>query len=94
MTAPTLQRRDFADGAELAPAFADWTAQLLQQAIDERGARAYCRPSHETLETSLGWQRGETQCREEAQRRGKAPPSQARDKMRGCTSISKRRREG
>ena len=37
MTAPTLQRRDFADGATLAPAFAEWTAQLLQQAVDERG---------------------------------------------------------
>lgn len=28
---------DFADGAALAPAFAQWTANLLQKSIDERG---------------------------------------------------------
>ena len=31
-------RRDFADGATLAPAFADWTAERLAVAIAARGA--------------------------------------------------------
>ena len=31
-------RRDFADGADLAPAFAEWTADRLRAAIAERGA--------------------------------------------------------
>ena len=31
------QRRDFADGAALADAFAQWTAKLLQSGVDERG---------------------------------------------------------
>jgi len=31
------QRRDFADGATLANAFAQWTARLLQNSVDERG---------------------------------------------------------
>ena len=37
MTNPTFARRDFATGAELAPAFADWTAELLGAAIAARG---------------------------------------------------------
>jgi 6-phosphogluconolactonase len=31
------ERRDFADGATLAAAFAQWTAKLLQNGVDERG---------------------------------------------------------
>ena len=31
------ERRDFADGAALAAAFAQWTATLLQNSVDERG---------------------------------------------------------
>lgn len=37
MTNPTFARREFATGAELAPAFADWTADLLGAAIAARG---------------------------------------------------------
>jgi 6-phosphogluconolactonase len=37
MNATLLQRREFADGAQLAPAFAQWTADLLQRSVDERG---------------------------------------------------------
>ena len=33
-----FQRRDFADDGDLAPAFADWTAEKLSAAIAERGA--------------------------------------------------------
>jgi len=33
-----LLRRDFADGEDLAPAFAEWTADRLRAAIAERGA--------------------------------------------------------
>ncbi len=33
-----IERRDFADDEELAPAFADWTAQKLKGAIADRGA--------------------------------------------------------
>jgi 6-phosphogluconolactonase len=37
MSATKLQRREFADGAALADAFAQWTADLLQKGVDERG---------------------------------------------------------
>jgi 6-phosphogluconolactonase len=37
MTAALIQRREFVDGAQLAPAFAQWTAALLQKSVDERG---------------------------------------------------------
>jgi 6-phosphogluconolactonase len=37
MIATTMQRREFADGAALVPAFAQWTASLLQKGVDERG---------------------------------------------------------
>ena len=37
MSATTMHRREFPDGAALAPAFAQWTASLLQKAVDERG---------------------------------------------------------
>jgi 6-phosphogluconolactonase len=37
MNLTTPQRRDFADGASLAHAFAQWTAKLLQNSVDERG---------------------------------------------------------
>jgi 6-phosphogluconolactonase len=37
MSSTKPDRRDFADGAKLAGAFARWTAALLQKAIDERG---------------------------------------------------------
>jgi 6-phosphogluconolactonase len=37
MSATTMQRREFPDGAALAPAFAQWTASLLQKGVDERG---------------------------------------------------------
>ena len=37
MTLTEPQRREFADGAALAPAFARWTAALLQKSVDERG---------------------------------------------------------
>ncbi len=37
MTSMTLERRDFINGAALAPAFAQWTARLLQKGVDERG---------------------------------------------------------
>jgi 6-phosphogluconolactonase len=37
MSAQSPERRDFADGAALAPAFANWTAALLQKGVDERG---------------------------------------------------------
>ena len=37
MTAPMNQRHEFPDGAALAPAFAQWTANLLQKGVDERG---------------------------------------------------------
>jgi 6-phosphogluconolactonase len=37
MTLTEPQRREFADGAALAAAFAQWTASLLQKSIDERG---------------------------------------------------------
>ena len=37
MSATIFMRRDFADGAALAPAFAQWTADLLQKSVDERG---------------------------------------------------------
>jgi 6-phosphogluconolactonase len=33
-----IARRDFADGEDLAPAFAEWTADKLCAAIAERGA--------------------------------------------------------
>jgi 6-phosphogluconolactonase len=38
MTTNTLSRRRFETGAELAPAFAEWTAEILRLAISERGA--------------------------------------------------------
>jgi len=38
MSNRTVERYEFADGAELAPAFADWTADLLRKAIAARGA--------------------------------------------------------
>jgi 6-phosphogluconolactonase len=38
MSAAAPQRRDFPDGAALATAFAQWTADLLQRAVDARGA--------------------------------------------------------
>ncbi len=38
MTTDLLSRRSFATGAELAPEFARWTAELLAKAIAERGA--------------------------------------------------------
>ncbi len=37
MSATTMQRREFPDGAALAPAFAEWAAALLQKGVDERG---------------------------------------------------------
>jgi 6-phosphogluconolactonase len=37
MTSTIVERRDFADGAALAPAFAEWAASLLQKSVDERG---------------------------------------------------------
>jgi len=37
MTLTRPERRDFADGAALAAAFAQWTATLLQNSVDERG---------------------------------------------------------
>jgi 6-phosphogluconolactonase len=37
MSSTRLQRREFAEGAALAPAFAQWTAALLQKSVDERG---------------------------------------------------------
>ena len=37
MSATKIQRREFSDGAALAPAFAQWTANLLQKGVDERG---------------------------------------------------------
>jgi 6-phosphogluconolactonase len=37
MTMTSPQRRDFTDGASLAPAFAQWAAALLQKSVDERG---------------------------------------------------------
>jgi 6-phosphogluconolactonase len=37
MIATMIQRREFPDGAALAPAFAQWTADLLQEGVDERG---------------------------------------------------------
>jgi 6-phosphogluconolactonase len=37
MNATLLQRREFADGAQLATAFAQWTATILQRSVDERG---------------------------------------------------------
>ncbi len=37
MSAVLLQRREFVDGAQLAAAFALWTATLLQKGVDERG---------------------------------------------------------
>jgi 6-phosphogluconolactonase len=37
MTSTIPQRRQFPDGAALAPAFAQWTADLLRQSVDERG---------------------------------------------------------
>jgi 6-phosphogluconolactonase len=37
MSATTMQRHEFPDGAALAPAFAQWTANLLQKGVDERG---------------------------------------------------------
>jgi 6-phosphogluconolactonase len=37
MTSAAPRRLEFADGAALAPAFAQWTATLLQRSIDERG---------------------------------------------------------
>ena len=37
MTAASIARREFADGAELAPAFALWAAQILRQGIAARG---------------------------------------------------------
>ena len=37
LTLAKPQRREFADGAALAPAFAQWTANLLQKSVDERG---------------------------------------------------------
>jgi 6-phosphogluconolactonase len=37
MSATFVERREFADGAELAPAFAAWTADLLHAAIEARG---------------------------------------------------------
>jgi 6-phosphogluconolactonase len=38
MSPITLVRRDFLTGAELAPAFAEWTAARLREAIEARGA--------------------------------------------------------
>ena len=38
MSNSTLERREFADGGALALAFADWTADILRQAIAARGA--------------------------------------------------------
>ena len=38
MNVSTYERREFADGAELARAFATWTAELLGAAIEARGA--------------------------------------------------------
>ena len=38
MMTTELQRRDFADGEDLAFALADWTAERLRGAIAERGA--------------------------------------------------------
>jgi 6-phosphogluconolactonase len=38
MSALGLQWRDFSDGEKLASAFADWTAAILQKAVDARGA--------------------------------------------------------
>jgi 6-phosphogluconolactonase len=38
MTKDVFARQTFANGAELAPAFARWSAELLRQAIAERGA--------------------------------------------------------
>ena len=37
MTDPVPERREFADGAELAPAFAAWTAEALRAAVEARG---------------------------------------------------------
>jgi 6-phosphogluconolactonase len=37
MTTPVPAKLSFADGAALAPAFADWTSDLLRKGIDERG---------------------------------------------------------
>ena len=37
MSATRPERRDFTDGAALAPAFAEWAAALLQKGVDERG---------------------------------------------------------
>jgi 6-phosphogluconolactonase len=37
MTSTIPQRRQFPDGAALAPAFAQWTADLLRQSVDKRG---------------------------------------------------------
>jgi 6-phosphogluconolactonase len=37
MTSTIPQRRQFPDGAALAPAFAQWTADLLQRSVEERG---------------------------------------------------------
>ena len=38
MSATFPEQREFADGAELVPAFAAWTADLLRAAIEARGA--------------------------------------------------------
>ena len=38
MTTNSVLRRSFATGAELAPAFAEWTAEILAKAISARGA--------------------------------------------------------
>ena len=37
MMEPAPERREFASGAELAPAFAAWTADWLRTAIEARG---------------------------------------------------------
>jgi 6-phosphogluconolactonase len=37
MNEPNPARREFASGADLAPAFADWTADILRSAIEARG---------------------------------------------------------
>ncbi len=38
MSLSDLQRQEFVDGEKLAKSFADWTAKLLQKAVDERRA--------------------------------------------------------
>ena len=43
-----IQRRDFADDEDLAPAFAAWTAEKLRAAIAERGAALFVVSGGET----------------------------------------------